>query len=99
MRFAAATGERDVTTPAGWSLTAAQGLADLLTTPRPVATGPRKGAQRFGKLTPSCADGEARASAAHSTPGDRCDSGNRLASSGGSHTVRWCYSRVLARCP
>ncbi|BDW99783.1 hypothetical protein [Maricaulis maris] len=59
-RDAAMPGERDVTTPAGWSLTAAQGLADLLTTPRPLATSPRKGAKSFSKLTPSCADGEER---------------------------------------
>eukprot|EP01045_Picozoa_sp_COSAG04_P004058 COSAG04_NODE_172_length_21594_cov_14.638614_17_plen_489_part_00 len=33
------------------------------------------------------------------TPGDRCGSGNYLASSGGSHTVAGCNMRVLARCP
>ena len=46
--------------PAGWSATAAQCLADLLDTPRPVATRPRPGLKSFGALTPHIADGEKR---------------------------------------
>ena len=48
------------------------------------------------------ADGAAWYSASQrSYAGDRCGSGNFLASSGGSHTVTDCYARrrVLARCP
>ena len=33
-----------------------------------------------------------------SAPGDSCGLSNKLASSGGSHTVTNCYTRVLARC-
>ena len=52
---------REFSTPAGWSLTAAQGLADLLDTPRPAETRPRKAAKKFGSLCPSSAFGEERA--------------------------------------
>ena len=55
-----ATEAREITTPADWSLTASQALADLLETPRPTATQPRKSAKRFGSLQPRTAEGETR---------------------------------------
>ena len=46
------------------------------------------------------ADGGAWCSANEgSSAGNRCNRGNYLASSGGSHTVMGCHRRVLARCP
>ncbi|OLF73151.1 hypothetical protein AWH62_09420 [Maricaulis sp. W15] len=52
---------QQITTPAGWSGTAAQTLADLLDTPRPLQTSPRKGAKTFGALCPASASGDERA--------------------------------------
>ena len=42
--------------------------------------------------------GSANSRTHYGTPGGRCGS-NQLASSGDSHTVRYCSKRVLARCP
>ncbi|WP_417486869.1 hypothetical protein [Maricaulis sp.] len=53
--------DRELTTPADWSLTAVQALAELLDTPRPTMTDIRKGARTVGSLTPSTAVGEDRA--------------------------------------
>lgn len=52
---------RELVTPAGWSLSAAQALADLLDTPRPVNTAPCKDAKTFGTLCPASATDEERA--------------------------------------
>ena len=54
------TGTRQIAVPAGWSDSAAQALADLLTTPRPIATLPRKGGKTIGALAPHVADGDER---------------------------------------
>ncbi|MAC90118.1 hypothetical protein [Maricaulis sp.] len=53
--------DRALVAPPGWSDTAVQGLADLLDTPRPQTTEPRKSAKTIGTLTPSCGIGEERA--------------------------------------
>ena len=57
----AAADTRQIMVPACWSQTAAQGLANLLDTPRPLTTKPRPGLKSFGALTPHIADGDTRA--------------------------------------
>ncbi len=51
---------RTITVPADWSANAAQSLADLLDTPRPLRTRPRPGVKVIGSLTPHIADDETR---------------------------------------
>ncbi|MEA1942149.1 MAG: hypothetical protein U9P68_07890 [Pseudomonadota bacterium] len=54
------TTTRSITVPAAWSANAAQTLADLLTTPRPLRTKPKPGVKVIGSLTPHIADDETR---------------------------------------
>ncbi len=51
---------RRLSVPADWSPAAADSLAALLDTPRPLTTKPKPGVKSFGALTPHIADGEPR---------------------------------------